>query len=67
MSTTSPIKWVTVSKLAELTGYSINAIQKKIGDGVWPEGTMWKKSPDGRRQINLEAYNQWIEGTLKVA
>ena len=62
-----PIKWVTIQKLSELTGYTRDAISKKIDRGQWPEGVMWKKSPDGRRQINLEAYNLWVEGQLKVA
>jgi hypothetical protein len=61
------IKWVTIKNLAEMTGYSVPAISQKIVRGDWPEGVMWKKSPDGRRQINLEVYLKWVEGTLKVA
>ncbi len=61
------LKWVTTKKLAELTGYTEGAIKQKISRGQWPEGIMWKKSPDGRRQINVEAYKKWVEGTLVVA
>lgn len=60
------VKWVTIQKLSELTGYTTDAIAKKIERGQWPEGLMWLKSPDNRRQINLEAYNQWVEGQLRV-
>ncbi len=62
-----PIKWVTIPKLAELSGYSVGAIAKKIDRGDWIEGILWTKSPDGRRQVNVEAFNKWVEGTLRAS
>jgi hypothetical protein len=61
------LKWVTVKKLAELTGYSDPAIKQKISRGQWPEGLLWRKSPDGRIHVNLEEYQKWVEGTFKTA
>lgn len=56
------IKWVLLKKHAELTGYSVGALEQKIDSLAWMEGTVWKKSPDGKRQINLEEYEKWVEG-----
>ena len=36
------VKWVTVARAAELTGYSVASIQHKIQSGLWSEGTEWK-------------------------
>ncbi|MDP2262007.1 MAG: hypothetical protein Q8K24_02500 [Hydrogenophaga sp.] len=59
-----PIKWVLLKKHAELTGYSVGALEQKIDSPVpaWIEGIHWRKSPDGKRQINLEEYEKWVEG-----
>jgi hypothetical protein len=57
-----PLKWVTIPKFCELTGYSPGAVAKKLQRGVWLQGRVWRKSPDGRIQINLEEYEQWVEG-----
>ena len=56
------MKWVTIKKLAELTGYTVKAIYNKRERGTWLEGIHWKKSPDGRLQFNIEAIEFWIEG-----
>lgn len=56
------IRHVTIGKLAHLTGYSENAIRKKISTGVWLEGVIWTHAPDNRVLINTEAYDQWAEG-----
>ena len=63
----SILKWITIRKFSEVSGYSEKAIRAKIDRGQWPEGILWLKSPDSRIQINLEAYNQWVEGRLRVA
>ncbi|MEM7284536.1 MAG: excisionase [Pseudomonadota bacterium] len=54
-------KWVTVKKFAEETGYTAKAINNKIDKGQWPQGRMWRKAPDGRRHVNLEEYERWVE------
>lgn len=60
------LRWLTLKKMAELTGYTEKAFHEKIYQGKWPEGKVWRKSPDGRIQINLEGFNQWVEGRLKT-
>ena len=53
--------WVLVNKLCELTGYTDDAVRAKIKRGKWLCGVHWKKCPDGRIHVNLEAIKQWIE------
>jgi hypothetical protein len=60
-------RWVTVKRAAELTGYTVDAIQKKISKSVWPEGLLWRNAPDGRRLINLEVFDKWVENRLKLS
>lgn len=57
-------RYVVIKLAAELTGYTAKAIQRKIQEGVWPEGVMWKKAPDGRVLIDMEGYRKWVEGEL---
>lgn len=56
------MKWVTVKKAADLTGYSVKAIERKREDGVWLEGMVWRKAPDGRIMISTEGIDAWVEG-----
>jgi hypothetical protein len=55
------VKWVLIKKASELTGYTEKALNNKIDDGVWAQGLHWKKAPDGRRMINLEKFEEWVE------
>jgi hypothetical protein len=55
------MKWVLISKVIELIGYTDDAIRSKIAKGVWLSGIHWKKAPDGRLMFNLEAIQKWIE------
>ena len=54
-----PVQFVTVAKFSAESGYTEDAIRTKIQDGVWPEGDVWIKAPDGRTLINIEGYNEW--------
>lgn len=56
------MKYVTIKKLAELTGYSEDAIRAKIKKGQWRQGEHWLKSPDGRIHFDVAAIERWIEG-----
>lgn len=55
------VKWVTIKRFAELTGYTEDAIRSKIKRGDWLEGHVWKKADDGRILISVEGFNQWVE------
>jgi hypothetical protein len=54
--------YVLIPKAAEFTGYSRRAIELKIARGVWVEGEVWRKAPDGHRQSSMEGYRRWVEG-----
>lgn len=54
--------WVLIKKLAELTGYTEDAIRAKVKKGVWLQNCHWRKAPDGRIHFNLRAIQAWIEG-----
>ena len=60
------MRWVTIKKLADLTGYSQEAIRGKIKNGIWLKDIHWKKAPDGRNLMDLEAIQAWIEGKNPV-
>lgn len=54
-------KWVLIKRASELTGYSRSAIYEKINKGTWPEGRLWRRAPDKKKQINMEEYDRWVE------
>ena len=55
------VKYVSIKKFSELSGYTEDAIRTKIRDGVWLEGKVWIKALDGRNLINIEGYEEWVE------
>jgi len=54
--------WVLISKVAEYTGYSDDAIRAKKTRGIWKEGVHWRKGPDNRVIFNLVAIQFWMGG-----
>ena len=62
------IDLVTIKKFEELSGYTVDAINSKISisGGVWLEGQVWKKAPDGRRLISISGCHAWAEGRTVV-
>ena len=56
-----PLKWLTIRKFSTETGYTEDAIRSKIKAGVWLEGAIWRKAPDGRILMNTVGYEQWVE------
>ena len=57
-----PVRYVTLGKFEQLTGYSPDAVHAKIQRGQWLEGRLWKKAPDGRVMVDLVGYSKWVEG-----
>lgn len=53
--------YMLIRRAAEVTGYSVRAIELKIAGGVWREGLEWVKAPDGHRMISTEGYRKWVE------
>ncbi len=58
------MKWVTIKKLANLTGYTEDAIRAKIKKGVWIYGKHCHKAPDNRILFNTKEIELWIEGKV---
>lgn len=58
----APARYVTIELAALLTGYSMDAINRKIDAGVWLEGKEWKRPPDGKRLVDMVGYEAWVEG-----
>jgi hypothetical protein len=54
-------RYVTIALASQITGFTENAIRRKIQDGVWIEGRHWKRAPDGRIVIDMEGYAKWVE------
>ena len=58
------VLYKTIKQAAAETGYSEHAIRSKIRDGIWGEGLVWIKAPDGRILISIQGYNTWVESEL---
>ena len=61
------VNWLTIRRFSEEFGYTENAIRTKIKNGVWLEGQVWIKAPDGRVLISVGGYHQWVEGPAPVS
>ncbi len=57
------MKFYTINKFAEITGYTIGAIRSKIQRGDWLEDVVWKRAPDNRPLIDIDGYNLWVESS----
>lgn len=56
------LQYITINLLSDISGYSPEAIRQKRKNGIWLEGTHWKKAPDGRILFNHLKIVEWIEG-----
>ena len=61
------LRYVTIKKFAELSGYTEKAVEHKVSNGVWAEGVQYRRAPDNRILVNLEEYHRWVEGVLEPA
>jgi hypothetical protein len=55
------LRMVTITKLAEESGYTEAALRAKIARGEFAQGIHFIKSPDGRIQFIVEEYLKWAE------
>lgn len=58
---------VTIQKLAEESGYTVEALRAKILRGQFAEGIHYIKSPDGRIHFYVEAYLQWVQSNAPLS
>lgn len=56
------LRYVTISKFADMSGYTPAAIRSKIRDGIWRQDLEWRKAPDGRILVDVDGYHRWVEG-----
>jgi hypothetical protein len=56
------VRYVTIRKFSEESGYTEKAIYNKVNDGTWLENMVWKRAPDGRVLIDKEGYERWARG-----
>lgn len=56
------LEWVLVPLFCSLTGYTTKAVQRKIEEGKWLEGQMYRRAPDGHVTMNLQEYYRWVTG-----
>lgn len=50
------LRWMLLPLFCALTGYTEKAVRRKIEDGVWLQGRHFRKAPDGRINVDLQAY-----------
>lgn len=60
-------KWVRVTLLEKINGYSTAAVRGKMAAGVWKQGLHWKKAPDGNIMVNPREIDNWIDNDGKAA
>lgn len=53
--------YVRIALFVEKTGWTDKAVRRKIEEGVWPEGQIWRRAPDGSIVISMEGYERWVE------
>jgi len=56
------LRWMLLPLFCTLTGYTDKAVRRKIEEGIWLQGRHYRKAPDGRITIDLQAYYSWVEG-----
>ncbi|QDQ25266.1 excisionase [Chitinimonas arctica] len=54
------LRFVTVERFAELSGYTPHAIRAKISRGIWRHGDVVIKAPDNRILIDVQRYEEWV-------
>lgn len=59
------VRYLTIEKFADESGYSPAAIRNKMQRGVWIEGRQFRKAPDGRVMIDVQGVEKWVEGQLE--
>lgn len=55
-------RYVLLNIAAQMTGYTVKAMQRKIERGDWIEGKVWIRAPDGRILIDMLGFQRWVEG-----
>jgi|GEM_PF-1980526 len=54
-----PLQWVLLPVYAVSSGYTEGALRQKMNRGQFIEGKHYRKAPDGRILMNVEACQNW--------
>lgn len=54
------MRYLTVKKFANESGYTQTAIKSNISNGTWVEDGVWKRAPDNRILIDVQGYEDWV-------
>jgi hypothetical protein len=54
-------RYVLIPLFCAVTGYTEKAVRRKIQSGVWLQGQLWRKAPDGHILIDMEGFHRWVE------
>lgn len=57
-------QWVRPIIIERDKGFTLDAMNKKRQNGVWPEDVIWKKAPDGHVMFDPSAIDDWVEGRI---
>ena len=58
---TDVARYVLIPLFCAVTGYTEKAVRRKIQSGVWLQGQLWRKAPDGHILIDMEGFHRWVE------
>jgi len=61
------LTYITLNKISEESGYTTNALHKKIHDCVFTEGVHYIRSPDGRVHFDVREYEKWLKTNYRKA
>ncbi|CAE6835335.1 excisionase [Paraburkholderia domus] len=53
------VRFVTINKFCDMTGYTRRAVEGKRQTGAWTEGGVIVKAPDGHILIDIEEFERW--------
>lgn len=54
-------RYVLPPKFEQLTGYTKQAVKRKVQSGAWREGHEYRRAPDGHIIVDLQGYEKWVE------
>ncbi|WP_434557999.1 hypothetical protein [Pseudomonas sp. Z4-20] len=54
------MRYLTIRKFANESGYTEAAIRSKISDGAWIKDQVWRRAPDNRILIDVHGFEEWV-------
>lgn len=56
------VRFVTIKKFCELTGYTAAGVYTRKCKGIWPEGSVWRYEPGTKKILmDLDNFDRWVE------